>query len=137
VPSLTPGSLVLFLGGDPALARRLASQPVPTGVLQRLALTSTVLTHRARTERAGAPAGALAWPPDQVMCAQRVLDLAKKAGRAVRLVDVNQPGDDRPLVAQYVGEADLLPLLVRSDGARLEGVEAFTSEAVRTFLAHL
>ena len=134
--SPTPGTFVLFLASDPALANRLASQPTPMGPLQRIVTGPVLRARPAAGPSMGASSGSPAWPADQVMCAQRVLDVARKAGRTVRLVDVNRPGDDRPLVERYVGEADLLPLLVRSDGARLEGVEAFAPSIVRAFLAH-
>jgi len=69
------------------------------------------------------------------MCAQLSTDVAKQRGRNLRLVDVNDPGEDRALVQQYVGVADVLPILLRSDGSRLEGEEAFTPRAVRRFMA--
>lgn len=73
-------------------------------------------------------------PPDQMTCLNLVHEVAQRYHREVLLVDVNRAGDEQPLVDQYVGPNDALPLLVRSDGARLDGEENFTPAKVRQFL---
>jgi hypothetical protein len=69
------------------------------------------------------------------MCALQLSKAAKRLGRTVKIVDVNQPGDDRTLVLRFVGPDDVLPIAVRSDGTRLEGVESFGSGSLQDFLA--
>jgi hypothetical protein len=76
-----------------------------------------------------------AFPADQVMCAQQLLEAAKRLGRTVKIVDVNQPEVDRALVQRFVGPDDVLPIAVRSDGTRLEGTESFGPGALQEFLA--
>lgn len=74
-------------------------------------------------------------PPAQMACVQIVLDAAKRQGRGVVVVDVDRPGEHKDLVDRYVGSNDVLPLLVREDGARLEGEERFAPAEVRRFIA--
>lgn len=81
------------------------------------------------------PARPNAFPADHVMCALQLSKAAKRLGRTVKIVDVNQPGDDRTLVLRFVGPDDVLPIAVRSDGTRLEGVESFGSGSLQDFLA--
>jgi len=52
----------------------------------------------------------------------------------VSIVDVNQPAGFQALVARWVGPNDVLPILVRPDGARLEGIEEFGPRRVRRFI---
>lgn len=129
-----PGTVVLFLGSDPALAERLGTRPTTLAWMSRFVLPpSLVLARAARTT--GAPAGEPGpFPADQVVCAQRVLDRAKKVRRTVQVVDVNRPGDDLALVQKYVAATDVLPILVRPDGARLVGTESFDARSIREFL---
>lgn len=140
-----PGTVVLFVAGDPALARvRAASTATSVGFVGRALgwglppiMTSGVRNagQPAAPSRSGPPEPREPIPPEHVRCAQQVLDVAKRSKREVRIVDVNRPGDDGALVARYVDVNDVLPILVRSDGARLEGEEAFTRSAIRRFLA--
>ncbi len=74
------------------------------------------------------------FPIDVRPCLELVLDLARKAGQTVKLVDVNRPEDDRELVGRFVDESHVLPMLVAPSGARLEGLDAFSPAAVRSFL---
>ena len=83
----------------------------------------------------GDAGGAWPLPADQVMVAERLVKLADRAHRTVRLVDVNRPGPDRGLVERYVEASDVLPIALRSDGARLVGTEAFSESAIRRFLS--
>ncbi|HTT26170.1 MAG TPA: hypothetical protein VMH90_04320 [Thermoplasmata archaeon] len=73
-------------------------------------------------------------PADAVMCVEVVESEARRVHREVRVVDVNRPGDDRPLVEQWITPSDVLPLLLDPSGRRLEGVENFQRAAVRAFL---
>jgi len=137
VSAPAPKTVVLFLSGDPVLAERLAAQPATYAGFSRFfvsgALASGLGGPKAPKRRSG-DAGR-AFPPGQVMCAQRLTDVAKRMGRTVKIVDVNDPGGDAGLVAQYIGSGDVLPVAVRSDGERLEGEEAFDTANLRRFLA--
>ncbi len=130
----SPRSVVLFLASDPALADRLAAMPATLGWMSRLLLPASVVLNRAgRAMADGSTEGP--FPADQVMCAQRLIDLAKRARCTVRVVDVNRPGSDRALVDRYVTVADVLPIAVRADGQRVVGVEQFEPPRLRQFLA--
>ena len=74
-------------------------------------------------------------PPSQTACLDIVLDTAERQRDEVLVVDVDRPGEHRDLVERYVGSNDVLPLLLRPDGARLEGLENFTPARVRKFIA--
>ncbi|MGA7860848.1 MAG: hypothetical protein WCB19_03205 [Thermoplasmata archaeon] len=73
-------------------------------------------------------------PPEQIGCANMVFDIAQRMGRTVALVDANRPAGHQDLVERWVGSDSLLPLLVRRDGARLEGVDEFIPRTVRRFI---
>jgi hypothetical protein len=133
--SPAPGSVLLFLGSDPALADRLAARPATLAWMARFFVPPSVVLARA-ARATGAPGDEPGpFPPDQVLCAQRVLDRAKKLRRTVQLVDVNRPGEARALVQRFVAATDVLPILVRPDGARLIGTESFDPRSIREFLA--
>jgi hypothetical protein len=72
-------------------------------------------------------------PPEQ-QCVAMVLDLARREGRRVTVVNVEDPGAHRSRMERWVGANDVLPLLVRPDGGRLEGLEEFQPARVRQFL---
>ena len=129
-----PGSVVVFLGSDSELADRLAARPATLAWMSRFLLPANVVLDRAGNAAADSSADG-PFPPDQVMCAQRLIDLAKRAHRSVRVVDVNRPGADRPLVERYVTADDVLPIAVRADGQRVVGVEGFDPPNLRQFLA--
>jgi len=73
-------------------------------------------------------------PPDQAGCVREVVSIARQEGATVSIVDVNQPAGFQALVARWVGPNDVLPILVRPDGARLEGIEEFGPRRVRRFI---
>jgi len=73
-------------------------------------------------------------PPAQVQCVDMVLGIARHERRTVTVVDVDRPGAQQTLVDRWVGPNDVLPLLVRMDGSRLEGIEEFVPQKVRQFL---
>jgi len=133
----SPGVVVLFLASDPDLAARRAASPAPVGVISRVVMPVRFLAAgRGPPPRAGGDLPP-AFPADQVMCATRAREAAKRAGRTVRVVDVNDPGEDRQLVERYIAATDILPVLLRSDGARLEGAESFAPRTLRQFLQHV
>ena len=69
------------------------------------------------------------------MCVNLVREIAEQRGRSVTVVDVDRPApDQRPLIERWVRTSDVLPLLVRPDGARLEGLENFEPGTVRKFI---
>ncbi len=82
------------------------------------------------------PPGAPAWrlPLPQMQCAEMLLEITRERGQSVQLVDVNRPSGNQGLVDQWVGPDDLLPLLVRPDGARLSGIEAFVPGTLKRFV---
>ncbi len=126
--------LLLFVGGDPALGRRLASFPRRFYGLGRLIFPVGLLPGPKVGEATDPGDAAAPVPPDQLMCLERVVDALAGTTRAVRIVDVNGPGEDRSLVERYVSAADVLPILVRPDGTRIEGAEAFTRRRLLDFL---
>jgi hypothetical protein len=95
----------------------------------------------------GMPVGVNTWgghePADQLpgqvygdegRTGRMVLEIAQKRGLAVKVVDVDAPGDDEPLVQRYISDDDLLPVLIRPDGQRLSGDESFVPATVERFL---
>ncbi len=74
-------------------------------------------------------------PGDQVMCAQRVVDATRKHQKIVRVVDVNATGGTPQFEPEWFGPDDVLPVLVRSDGARLVGAGDFSPRALDRFLS--
>ena len=77
-----------------------------------------------------------AWhlPPEQIQCVNLVSGIAQRVGKTVALVDVNRPAGRQDLVERWVGSDGVLPLLVRRDGARLQGIDEFIPRTVRRFI---
>lgn len=73
-------------------------------------------------------------PPQQVACIDVVLDAAERERRTVLVIDVNRPEDHQELVDRWVMPNDVMPLLVRPDGRRLDGEENFVPHRVRQFI---
>lgn len=73
-------------------------------------------------------------PAEQSRCAQMTLDIARRMGRPVRVVDVTVELAPRDVVETPEGEPAFFPILVRPDGARLSGESDFTPGGVRRFL---
>lgn len=73
-------------------------------------------------------------PPQQIQCVNAVVDLARRERRTLTIVDVDRAGARQPLVDRWVGSDDILPILVRPDGARLEGLENFGPRQLRRFI---
>ncbi len=66
--------------------------------------------------------------------ARMVLDIAGRLGVPIRAIDVGSPDADGGLRRRFVTPDTDLPLLVRSDGAKLAGTESFVPKTVREFL---
>jgi len=126
------GRCLLFLSGEPL------ESATPGG---RVRYVSAAIG-------GGAPLGAISWggrqpgdaAPDQVFgeagrIGRLVLDVARRNGLSVKVVNVNHPGDDRALAQEYVAADDDLPVLIRPDGARLSGEESFVPSTLERFLA--
>lgn len=73
-------------------------------------------------------------PREAAASVSLVCESVSRAGRHVTLIDVNRPGVYQELVRRAVGANDVFPLLIRSDGSRLEGIENFTPRNVRAFV---
>jgi hypothetical protein len=134
--------LLLFVAGEPDSGVG-STQDVQTSIAGRLVgsfLGGWVSGSSGAKSPTSAPQGALPdgqpWhlPPQQVQATDIVLDAARGKGRTVTIVDVNRPAGNQALVDRWVGQDGVLPLLVRSDGGRLEGIEKFVPRKVRDFI---
>jgi hypothetical protein len=132
-----PGTVYLFLGGDSALASERANRPPTISTLAGAFLPPAWFMKRSgpRGSADETDEGGGGFPSEQVMIAQIVLDTARKLGREVRIVDVNNAGAAQELVGRMVRPNDVLPVLARADGQRLVGSEAFTRSALKAFLS--
>jgi hypothetical protein len=74
------------------------------------------------------------FPGEQGRSVRLALEIAEGSEVPVKVVDVNLPGDDAPLVTRFVTTATLLPLLVAPDGRTLEGESDFVPSRLRSFL---
>ena len=83
------------------------------------------------------PSGERRWafPADVGRCVRVAVEVALSLGRTVHVVDVSRPADDRGLVERWVGPDTILPLLVASEGRRLQGIDAFVPSRLRAFFA--
>ena len=75
------------------------------------------------------------FPPEMVKHVNLVLEVAQREGRTVTIVDVNRAGEHLDLVHRLVGPNNVVPILVRPDGARLEGTENFVPDVLRQFMS--
>ena len=77
-----------------------------------------------------------AWhvPRELIPSVNLVLDAAQRAGRRVTVVDVNRREGQQQLIDRWIGPKTTLPLLVRGDGACLEGSEKFLPKKIRQFV---
>ena len=129
-----PGRLLLFVGGDPDLAGTLSRFPKAHPVAASFFVPGTLFLGASRRGEPRPPEAPWLIPPSQMLCVERLAKAVERSGATVKVVDVNRPGDDRALVERYVNAEDVLPIVVRPDGARLEGEEAFTPAALRKFV---
>ncbi|HTT16426.1 MAG TPA: hypothetical protein VMH49_03600 [Thermoplasmata archaeon] len=131
--ALAPGTAVLFVASDPVLAEQRRNAPESMSAAGRLFLPPLVAIHRIRRRPGTDPTDGLGIPAAQLLCAQRAIDTAAKLHRQLRIVDVNDPGDDADLAGRFVTAEDVLPVLARADGQRLVGEEAFAPSTLRVF----
>jgi len=75
------------------------------------------------------------FPAETIKHINVVLEVASHEGRSVTVVDVNRSGPYADLVRQSFQPTDLLPLLLRPDGSRLEGAENFVPRVLRRFMS--
>jgi hypothetical protein len=73
-------------------------------------------------------------PYDQAQCVRLVVDIAAQKNDVVQVVDVSGAGVSASDVERAIGTGGSYPILVRPDGAWLEGPEYFTPSRVRRFL---
>jgi hypothetical protein len=73
-------------------------------------------------------------PAPQAQCAAIVLEIAHTTGVSVTVLDINLASSPREVIDRWVRPDDLLPLLVRGDGVRLQGLEEFVPGKIRRFL---
>jgi len=107
-----------------SMTSRLSSMVFPTGLSGR----SPEMRERTSTP------GAMELPRQQALCVRLVLDVARRVGCPVRVVDLSRQSAPQDVLESHPGEAERLPVLVRPDGTRLSGEEAFTAGRVRKFL---
>lgn len=136
--------LLLFVAGEPDTGPpslrdstipssvRLIGSIVPLGLVMKAAKPTSTDSEQGRFERSEHPAWHL--PPAQIHCVNTVFEIAEEEKRELTVVDVDRPKGRQDLVARWVGPDNVLPLLVRPDGARVEGVENFAPERVRRFI---
>jgi len=146
------GPLILFVAGEPkilpdirestvGLGERMAG--MVSGLPGNLALPNHLQPGRSQNQQSvtdleqPSSSDQSPWhlPPAQMACLGIVADVAERQRRKVLVVDVNRPGQHRGLVERHIGPDDVLPLLLRADGARLEGQENFGPAQVRKFIA--
>jgi hypothetical protein len=126
----------MFLSGDPELAERRAASGTRIGMAARIFLPANLwLGQPPEAREAGISGSDPMYSSAQLVCAQLVLDAIHGTARQLRFVDVNRAGTAQPLVDRFVTNNDVFPILVRADGARLVGDEAFTKARVRSFVA--
>jgi len=147
-------TLVMYVASQPGLAEnlvgaipysfgaRLVSMFFPFGSLsypQKVEKAQVAARSPARSQGETAlPAGEEG--PDELpsaahQCVLLVLDVAKGFGWSVHVVDVTrQPVAEGEVLESLGGDVEL-PLLLRPDGARLEGDVQFTPHRVREFLS--
>jgi hypothetical protein len=142
VAAPTRDDFLLFVGGEPGSS----GKDLNWTVFQRL--TSFIfpqsirwLSRRlspARSEDARPPAGTekSSWhlPREAVASVNLVTHIVRRNGRSLTVVDVNRRSGQRALVDRWVTPNTVLPLLVRADGARLEGCDEFIPKRVRRFV---
>jgi len=130
-----PGSFLLFVSGEPGPPETL-SPLIGTSVGARL--FGSVIPASWFPDRTPPPGPRPEdWhvPREEVATANLVFEIARETGRPVALVNANGSGTDAELASKWVGANDLLPVLVRSDGERLVGLEQFRPKTIRTFMA--
>jgi hypothetical protein len=126
-----PPALILFLAGepfkdaDPMHGRTLFVANMVGGSATG---SDTAGGHEAADFQPGQIYGA------QAEMGRLVLDLARKCEVSVKVVDVNNHGADLDLVKKWVSPDDDLPILLRSDGTRIQGEESMVPLKIAEFV---
>ncbi len=135
----TLGTVLVLLGGEPLLAEQRAAGSARMGLVDRFLGAGVVFLRPAGPSRVPGdrtvPTEDVMFPTDQLMCAQEVIDAARKAGKHVQLADVNAPTAEGTPDTSLLGPDDLLPVALRADGQRLVGLDAFDRGAIARFVA--
>jgi len=136
--------LLLFVAGGPD-SQGDSMQDVIPSISARVATVALPVGRWTQPSRRSSSTPGFAQPPltedrpwhlpqQQIVCATMVLRIAEETGKQVTVVDVDRPEGSEYLVHQWVGSKDVLPVLVRRDGARMKGVEEFVPQRVRQFM---
>lgn len=137
-PTFTGFQRVLSLVVPPLLLENVNTQtehPQYVGDSKDRVITSLFPPHATELTRSYPPLPVGAWhlPGDMMMALEVAQHETERLHLPLQVIDVNNVAD-RTLVDRYVGVGDVLPMLVRSDGTRLEGFESFEARKVRRFL---
>lgn len=142
-PAPSEADLLLFVAGEPD-PRGDSGHVVEKGTMRTL--TGAIVgvrwvtpreTPRSASEPAPGATGEGPWalPAPHGQCVRLVEEAARKLARTVAVIDVNRPEGCQELIKRWVKPDGLLPLLVRRDGERLEGIEKFVPRTLRRFIA--
>ncbi len=126
-----PLGFLLFIAGEP-FEDSVPMAKTPMTTARFVGGASLGVTSAGGHEPADFEPGQIYGP--QAEMARMVLDIAQKCGASVRVVDVDRSGADLPLVQKWVATDDPLPILVRTDGARLVGSGSIVPLKVAEFL---
>ncbi len=140
----TPGAeLLMFVAGEPGQAFD-PMQDVMSSMIERITGSAIIgwlkragagESQSSEVTGAGLPQEQ-PWhlPMQQIQCVNLVFDIARDLGRTMALIDVNRPTGYEDFVRRWVGADPVLPVLVRPDGSRLQGLEEFIPGKVRRFI---
>ncbi len=67
---------------------------------------------------------------DQARCAALVEEFARRRGYDLKVVDIERAGRLERMVAEHLKGVQTFPVLLAPNGRRLEGIDAFTEEAI-------
>lgn len=73
-------------------------------------------------------------PHDQAQCVRLVTDMVAQRQEIIQIVDVTTSGAPASDIERAIGSGGSYPVLVRPDGAWLEGPEYFTPSRLKKFL---
>jgi hypothetical protein len=76
-------------------------------------------------------------PVDDAQSLKLVLEIAPRMGYEVEVIDVAGSLEEVSSVPRDILDADMYPVLIRPDGARLVGAEWFTPRRLKRFLADM
>ena len=139
-----PFGLILFVAGEPDpgipsvrdstvhLTDRLIGVYPPLGRRMKPSPGTSIAADDAQPLPSGEPPWRL--PPEQIHCVNTVFEMANLEGATLTVIDVDRAGERQYLVDRWFAENQLIPLLVRADGSKLDGIENFTPRKVRQFI---